>query len=303
MKDRRSVDDLSIDELEKILARKKREAREARLRKFRQTGRAVALPESEGGSAPTGIGSLRSVPVDENDLPKPPKSRTRKILDGGLLLIEIGAVVGLVYLLFNGLGLVDQLNREVAQALVQPTLTPTSIITVVVLPSGHTPPTSPGGAQPNEAEVPEALRPLLQSLPPVAIPTQGPQQAIRIQVPAIGVDAPVVQGDGWEQLKKGVAQHLGTPDPGQAGNIVLSGHNDIFGEVFRDLDQLQAGDEITLHTAGKTYTYVITGSKIVKPTDVNVMDPTRHPSLTLISCYPYRVDDKRIVVFADLRDN
>lgn len=302
MKDRRSVDDLSIEELEQVLARKKREAREARLEKFRQTGRAMPLP-AEDGPIPTGIGGLRSTPVEEPPPARPPRSRTRKALDGLLLVVEVGAVVGLGYLLFNGLGLIDRLNREVSQAMVQPTLSPTPLITVVVLPSGHTPPTSPGGAQPNDAEIPEHLRPLLQSLTPLPTPTQGPQQANRIQIPAIGVDAPVVQDDSWEQLKKGVAQHLGSPDPGQPGKLVLSGHNDIFGEVFRDLDQLREGDEVRVHTADQVFTYVITGTQVVAPTEVSVMNPTRNPSLVLVSCYPYRVDNKRIVVFADLKED
>src|SRR5690606_1889841 len=104
----------------------------------------------------------------------------------------------------------------------QPTLTPTPAITAIVLPGGHTPPNSPGGPRPNDAEIPEHLRPVMLSLPELPTPTPGVEQAIRIQIPAINVDAPVVQGDGWEQLKKGVGQRLGTPNPGQRGNIVLS---------------------------------------------------------------------------------
>jgi sortase A len=47
------------------------------------------------------------------------------------------------------------------------------------------------------------------------------------------------------------------------------------------------------------FVYVITGTRIVEPTEVGVMAATAHSSLTLISCYPYLVDDHRIVVFAD----
>ena len=161
---------------------------------------------------------------------------------------------------------------------------------------------SPGGAQPNEAEIPEHLRPLVQSLASVPIPTPSPQQAIRIQIPAIGVDAPVVQGDGWEQLKKGVGQHIGTALPGQDGNLVLSAHNDIFGEIFRHLDQLSPGDEVIVYTSQRSFTYVISGWEVVEPTQVEVMAPTKDPTATLISCYPYRVDNKRIVVKAQLQE-
>lgn len=294
MKDRRSVDDLSINELERVLAEKKRAAREARLAKYRQTGRAVHVP----------VGELPDARLEATGpSASAPRSLARRFFDVFLLLVEVGAVVGLIYVLYNGSNILSRLNQEVAQAIAQsvPTLTPTPLITAVVLPSGHTPPTSPNGAQPNEAEIPASLRPLLQSLPPPVIPTQGPMQALRVVIPAINVDAPVAQGDGWEQLKKGVGQHLGTPDPGQTGNLVLSAHNDIYGEIFRRLDQLRPGDEVQLYTAGQVFTYIITGQRIVEPTEVSVMDPTPHPSLTLISCYPYLVDTQRIVVFADLK--
>jgi sortase A len=171
----------------------------------------------------------------------------------------------------------------------------------VVLPSGHTPPNAAGGARPNEAEIPEHLRPLVQSLASAPLPTPGPEQAIRIQIPSIRVDAPVVQGDGWEQLKKGVGQHSGTADPGKPGNAVLSAHNDIFGEIFRDLDKIKPGDQIILFTNQRTYTYIVVDSKIVAPTDVEVMETTAQPTVTLVSCYPYLVDNKRIVIIARLQ--
>jgi sortase A len=116
------------------------------------------------------------------------------------------------------------------------------------------------------------------------------------------VDAPVVQGDSWEQLKKGVGQHIGSADPGQVGNVVFSAHDDVFGEIFRDLDHLQAGDQVLLFTAQQQYVYVVTGSQIVSPTQVDVMNSTGDSIVTLISCYPYMVDNKRIVVFAKLQN-
>jgi sortase A len=225
-----------------------------------------------------------------------PRRGGRRVLDVFLLVVEILAVLGLVFVLFNGLDVIRQLNQEVAQALEHPTLTPTPLVQAVVLPSGHTPPNIEGGTRPNDAEIPEHLRPLVQSLASIPIPTPGPSQANRIQIPSIGIDAPVVQGDGWEQLKKGVGQHIGTVNPGEKGNVVLSAHNDIFGEIFRYLDQLNPGDEIVLHTSQRAYVYVITRTNVVEPTDVSVMDATVESTVTLISCYPYLIDDQRIVV-------
>ncbi len=290
MKDRRSVDDLSIEELEQVLAIKKHEAREARMRKLRAIGRAGRAQIVETASPPI--------------TPPKPKSRLTRLFNFFLLTVEIGAVAALFYVLINSATVLQTLNQEVSQAIstgAVPTPSPTPLITAVVLPSGHTPPTAPGGAQFNEAEIPENLRPLVQALPPVIIPTPGPRQAVRIVVSSIGVDAPVVLGDTWEQLKRGVAQHLATGDPGQPGNMVFSAHNDIFGEIFRDLDRLNPGDEVMIYTQAEKFIYVITGTRIVEPTAVDVMNPTVSPTLTLISCYPYLVDTQRIVVFAELQ--
>jgi len=293
MKDRRSVDDLSIDELERVLAEKKRAARESRLDQFRQSGRAVRVP----------VGALPDEPLSDARPRRAPRSLVRRLFDYFLLLVEVGAVLGLVYVLYNGSNVLAQLNRDVSAAVAQavPTFTATPLVTAVVLPSGHTPPSSPGGSQPNDSEIPSSLLPLVQSLPAPVIPTQGPSQALRIVIPAINVDSQVVQGDGWEQLKKGVGQHIGSSDPGRNGNLVLSAHDDIFGEIFKNLDKLKPGDELQIYTASQIYTYVITASKLVAPTDVSVMNATSHPSTTLISCYPYLVDKQRIVVVADLK--
>jgi sortase A len=222
-------------------------------------------------------------------------------VDRLLLAIELLAVIALIGILASGLGLLRELNREVAAALLPETPTSTPLVVAVVLPSGHVPPDAQGNTRPNEAEIPEHLRPVFQSLANVPVPTAAPGQAIRIQIPAIQLDAPVVQGDGWEQLKKGVAQHLGSASPGQPGNVVLSAHNDVYGELFRHLDRLVPGDQVVLYSQQRQYTYIVDRTVIVEPTAVEVMESTGSPTITLISCYPYLVDTDRIVVFARLQ--
>ena len=293
---RRSLDDLSADELRRLLVDKRRTDRQIRLERFRKTGRVVGVEQASLDED----GLFR--PQVEMPSPTGTNQRRKTWLDTLLLFVEIAAVIGLAYVLYNGVALLRDLNKEVTAVLVQPTLTPTAVIQAVVLPSGHTPPNSPEGVRFNEAEVPEHLRPLVETMANLPVPTPSPQQAVRIQIPAIDVDAPVVQGDGWEQLKKGVAQHLGTPNPGQNGNIVLSAHNDVFGEIFRHLDRLQEGDEVILYTNQRAFVYVVKQTQIVEPTQVEVMAGTQEPVVTLISCYPYLVDNQRIVVTAELKE-
>ncbi len=279
--------------LRQLLREKTVQARQARLETFRRRGRAwrVYVP-SEGPTLP------------EERQPEVPSSRPqRKSRTATLLLaLEILAALALVWVVIQGVQALQDLNEEARAALAQPTLTPTPWVRAVVLPGGHTPPDAPGGARPNLEEIPEHLRPFVQQFSaPIAIPTPSPEHPIRIRIPAIGVDAPIVLGDDWEQLKKGVGWHIGSGLPGQRGNVVLSGHNDIYGEVFRDLDQLRPGDEIIIHTQRNVYTYIVTSTHIVKPTDVEWMAPTREPMVTLISCYPYRVNTHRIIVRARLQ--
>ena len=297
----KSPEDLSIEELRQLLVEKRRKVRMEHLERFRNTGRVITLaPELENPPLDH-LHSDTQADADLNDLQVPHRERAKHTLDRFLLAIEVLAVIGLIYVIYSGIQILRDLNTQFAQSLIPSTLTPTPLIVPVILPSGHTPPNSPGGAQPNEAEIPAHLLPLYQSMAVIPIPTPGPEQAIQIQIPSISVDAPVVQGDGWEQLKKGVAQHPGSADPGQTGNMVLSAHNDVFGEIFRHLDQLERGDQIIINTPQHSFTYSITNIQIVKPTDVEVMASTPNPTITLISCYPYMVDNQRIVVQASLQ--
>lgn len=292
---RKRPEDLSLQELRILLVTRRQLSRKTRLDYFAHTGRVRPCVHEEEWV----MGNRDSVAPSLTRNTKP----ERTWMDVLLLVMEALAVVGVISIFFIGFSSLSSLNQSVIIALQQPTLEPTPLVREVILPDGHTPPNSPGGAKPNEAEIPAHLRPLVQSVANLPAPTPASQQAIRIQIPAINVDAPVVQGDGWEQLKKGVAQHLGTGSPGEDGNLVLSGHNDIYGEVFRDLDRLEPGDTVILFTSQRQYTYVITGTQMVEPTAVEVMAPTPDATITLISCHPYLVDIHRIVVSAILQSS
>jgi sortase A len=208
---RKAPEDLSVEELRRLLIDKRRGRRSERLDHFRRTGRVVDV------APPLESEQELELPGERRDVPT---RKRRRLLDRILLGVEILAIAGLLGVLLSGLGMLRDLNREVAAALRPATAEPTPLVMAVVLPSGHTPPDAQGNTRPNEAEIPEHLRPLVQSLANLPAPTPSIQQAVRIEIPALKVDAPVVQGDGWEQLKKGVAQHIG--QSGQTGNVVLS---------------------------------------------------------------------------------
>jgi sortase A len=310
MPDRRTVDELTIEELEQILLIRKRQARMNRLRQLEHDGRRPSGSPVEESLEPQPEDDLGARIAYQSFLYGSGAARSwreRSLRDKLLLGIEFAAVIGLVGIMAYAALALRDINQEAASALANdladfPTASPTPLITAVVLPGGHTPPTDPGGAQPNYEEVPERFRPIVEQAfsGPVIEPTPGPTAAIRIRIPAISIDAPIVQGDGWEQLKKGVGQHLGTADPGGAGNVVLSAHNDIYGEIFRHLDQLQEGDEIIVATQTREYIYRVSYWQTVSPSEVSVMEPSPDPIITLISCYPYLINNERIVVVAEL---
>jgi len=107
--------------------------------------------------------------------------------------------------------------------------------------------------------------------------------------------------DHMENLNKGPAHIAGTALPGAAGNCVIAGHRTTHSKPFLHLDTLAAGDEVLLtDLGGIRHRYLVTGSEVVDPDDVRVMDPTPQPSLTLIACHPPFSARYRLVVKAAL---
>lgn len=288
-KRKKTIDDMSIAELRQAIIEKQRAERLKQSSRNRRPNRNQQDPES----------SPIQTNFDEDQFISGTTRRPRRsFFDRALVGIEVLAVFGLIYIFFSIFTLLRDLNQGAIASMTLPTLTPTAIIQAVVLPSGHTPPTDPGGVRFNESEIPEHLRAHVQAMASLPLPTPSPEQAIRIRIPAISVDAPIVMGDGEEQLKKGVGQYIYSSNPGQKGNLVLSAHNDVFGEIFRDLDKLEPGDEVIVYTNQRAYTYVVQQQQVVGPLQVEVMAPTADPVVTLISCYPYMVNSHRIVISA-----
>ncbi len=349
MRDKRPVDELSVEELERILAIKKRQDRQQKLERMQRSGRIVASePAVTPSAAPTANGVLppeleklvnpstpaaapaapaapppivlrEPSPRFEEDggnfAPKDPeKSRFwRTFFNQALFLVEALAVVGLMYLGYQMVTATNTLQTETnnAQRLADeqrkaglPTLAPTPQIRLaeVVLPGGHIL-TDSGEAQFNFNEVPEALRSQVAAeifQPISSRPPKTPETALVLSIPKLNVNQTIVQGIDWEALKLGIGQLLNGAKPADDnGNVVLAGHDDIYGEYFRYLDQLQAGDQFFIRTETQVFTYQVTHIDIVEPSDVSVMDARGGATATLISCYPYQVNDKRIVVFAE----
>jgi sortase A len=105
-----------------------------------------------------------------------------------------------------------------------------------------------------------------------------------LRIPKIQVEVPVLEGTDDLTLNRGVGHVTGTANPGENGNVAIAGHRDGF---FRGLKDVAIGDSIEMVIPGRTETYIIDRITIVQPSDVSVLQPRPHASLTLITCYPF----------------
>jgi sortase A len=202
----------------------------------------------------------------------------------GRALIAIGSLL-ILFILYElyGTGFVTshdqsrlrkQFNAQVHQAAASPTPSPTpSAVTATASPD-VTAPTNPDAG----AGVAE------------------------ISIPKINIDMIVVEGVSVANLKEGPGHYPGTPLPGQAGNVVISGHRTTYLHPFRNLDQLHPGDPVYLTLAnGKRYTYIVVTERTVLPTDIAVTDDTPDNRLTLTTCTPPFSASHRLILFAALQ--
>jgi sortase A len=298
--DDRQVDDLSLAELEGIVEERRRleRARQFVEQDPKSRFRPITVePMTDRPPGPRRRASERS-----------PRGRPHHWRDRLLLLIEVGAVLGLLAIIIGSLGSLQTLNEDVVQAqhAIQSQVAAQATQPAIgELPGSSAPPADsnlselPGSSSPPE-ELPAALGVNVQSSPSLPPPTPGPHSPTRILISKLAIDWPIVEGDSWEELKRGVGHHVGSADPGERGNLVLSGHDDVFGEVFKDLDQLENGDLVQIFAGGHAFRYQVRAKRVVSPSELSVLDPTREPVVTLITCTPYRIDSMRLVVIAQL---
>ena len=118
---------------------------------------------------------------------------------------------------------------------------------------------------------------------PVATVERG-QPIGMLEIPRLGLSSVVLEGDDVAALLFGVGHLSDTPLPWRAGNAVFAAHRDTF---FRPLAGIRRNDVIRFSTADAEFEYVVKETKIVEPSDLEVLDPTPSATLTLITCYPF----------------
>ncbi len=137
---------------------------------------------------------------------------------------------------------------------------------------------------------------------PLPPPDDG-EAVARVVIPAIGVDQIVVRGVSRDDLKRGPGHYPQTPLPGQPGNAAIAGHRTTYGQPFHRVDELSPGDEILVTTLQGTFRYEVSGTEIVLPSAVEVIEDKGDNRLTLTSCHPKYSARQRIIVSALLVDD
>ncbi len=148
----------------------------------------------------------------------------------------------------------------------------------------------------------------------------------RIEIPSLKINAPIVEptlglealkGEDWnaleesisKSLNEGVVHYPGTAEPGQKGNVFLTGHSSnvfweqsLYNSVFALLPKIEEGAEIILYFGQEQYTYKVISKREVQPTDVSVLKQGDGKELTLMTCTPVGTRFRRLVVTAQLVD-
>jgi sortase A len=293
MPDRRAADDLSLGELEALVEQRRR------IERMRQ------FAESPDGRR---FRPVTVIPAEQSSEKLTPAGTRKRVAfrDRLLYVIEVLAVLGLIAIIIGSFASLDTLNQEVVQARVG---TPnagngTPGARGQELPGSSFPPSNLANELPGSSFAPEPAPPALgirlQAVAALPVPTPGPRSPTRIMISSIGVDWPIVQGDSWEELKQGVGHRVGSVNPGERGNIILSGHNDVYGEPFRDLEKLETGKEITVYAGKAAFRYIAKAKRVIAPTDLSVLAPSKNPIITLITCTPYRIDSHRLIIIGEL---
>jgi sortase A len=107
----------------------------------------------------------------------------------------------------------------------------------------------------------------------------------RLEIPRLSLSTVVFEGADEDVLERGAGHVPGSALPGDRGNTVLAAHRDTF---FRPLRGIRTGDMVKIHTPRRDNVYVVESARVVEPDEVDVLNPTPEPALTLITCYPFR---------------
>ena len=173
-------------------------------------------------------------------------------------------------------------------------------------------PESPLAAQEETADLKE------QEAASAQAPYSAPQ---RIIIPALRIDAPVVaasletHNDGTRDYTQwavpnayAAGWHEASAALGQVGNMVLNGHNNVYGSIFAELSQLPVGEQIIVQSGSGAVVYRVVHHELLQERGLSLrerllnarwIEPTADQRLTLVTCWPNTTNSHRLIVVAE----
>ena len=120
----------------------------------------------------------------------------------------------------------------------------------------------------------------------------------RIRIPRLGLSAVVVNGTDRETLKRGPGRYLPSAMPGEGELVYIAGHRTTYGAPFSRIDKLRKGDRVLVELPYGTFSYVITGHRIVPSNELSVLRSKGHEQLVLQACHPRFFATHRYLAYA-----
>ncbi len=134
--------------------------------------------------------------------------------------------------------------------------------------------------------------------PPTTEPTSDSiPEDDRLVIPSIAVDVPIFEGDPDAALEAGVYRHTETAAPGDGLNVTIAGHRKA--RAFALLTYLAPGDAVIVYWNGKEHDYRVARVYEVGPDDSSVLSRGSAERLTLYTCTPRFLGNRRTVVEAE----
>jgi sortase A len=122
----------------------------------------------------------------------------------------------------------------------------------------------------------------------------------RIHIGRIGLNMVVVQGTDHTTLKRGPGHYEASGLPGEGRLVYIAGHRTTYLAPFAYINNIRAGDFVTLDVPYGTFTYRVTRHYVVAENDVSVLRDTGREILRLQACHPRFFATNRYIVDAKL---
>jgi LPXTG-site transpeptidase (sortase) family protein len=138
------------------------------------------------------------------------------------------------------------------------------------------------------------------------------EMPVRIVAKAISLDKTVSNPDSTdvdvlnEALLKGAVRYPGSAELGVNGTVLIFGHSSYLPIVhnqnykaFDGVQNLKAGDTVSVYSATREYRYSVTGVRLANATEDVVELPSNSKYLTLVTCDSFGTKSDRFVVTAE----